>query len=216
MSVKREISAGRSGGPTKGISVGSASLQPCANIKKGVRCVHLVESLDVKLAELFDVDGATVLVCLVVVLGVVLINLLLFRIFKRVVELVDLELGSPLFSLGEHGFSSGEVPFASTEEAAQARVVVSFRVEDALLLDGGAELVKRLFLGSVEIAWAAALCGVGHWCLCLWILLASLRGVFVVFAEHSLARNTMSQTVWQNLAQSRARSESYCRCQNRL
>lgn len=145
----------------------------------------LVKSLEIELAELLNVDRTTVFVSLVVVLGIVLIDLLLFGVLERVVKLLDLELGPPLFGLGEHGLCGWQVPLSSTKEATQAGIVVTLWVEEALLLDDGAELVERLLLGGVEVAWTTTLCCVGHWMRLVSILLASLRGVLIVSAKHS-------------------------------
>ena len=122
----------------------------------------MVESFKVKLAELLNVDGTTILVGLVVVLRVVLVDLLLLGVLERVIELFDVEVFPPLLGLGEHGLCSGQVPLAGAKETTQASIIVTLWVEDALLLDGGAELVERLLLRSVEIAWTTALCCVGH------------------------------------------------------
>lgn len=115
----------------------------------------LVERPEVEFAELLDVDGATVVVGLVVVLRVVLVYLRLFGILKVVVELLHVEFGSPLFGLGEHGLGGGLVPLACAEESAEAGIVVTLRVEEALVLDGCAEGVERLLLGSVKVAGAS-------------------------------------------------------------
>lgn len=156
--------------------------------------VHLVKGLEVKLAELLDVDGSTVVVSLVVVLRIVLVDLFLLGVLEIVVELIDLELGPPLFSLGEHDLCGGEVPLSSAKETTQAGIVVSLWVEDALLLDDGAELVERLVLGGVEVGWTSTLCGVSHWCLFdFGVLLACLGGVLVVFAKHSFLRSVKEE-----------------------
>lgn len=126
------------------------------------RCIHLVERFEVELSKLFNVDGATFVVGLVVVLRVIFVDILLFRVFKRVIELFYLEIFAPLFSLGEHGLGSGEIPFSGTKESAEASIVMSLGIENALVLDGVTEGVECFLLGSVEVAWAAALCGVSH------------------------------------------------------
>ena len=102
---------------------------------------HLVEGLEVKLAELLNVNRSSILIAeeelkcentmplisfaraahlvrLVVVLRVVLIDLFLLGVLKLVVELLDTELLPPLLSLSEHGLGGRKIPLSGSEEAA--------------------------------------------------------------------------------------------------
>lgn len=78
---------------------------------------HLVQLVEVELAELLDVDGPAVVVRLVVEARVQLVDLGLFAVVERLVQLVDVERLLPLLRVDPHDLGLGDVKLARAEEA---------------------------------------------------------------------------------------------------
>jgi len=78
---------------------------------------HLVQLAEVELAELLDVDGAAVLVRLVVEARVELVDGRLLRVVERLVQLVDVERLLPLLGVDPHDLGLGHVELARAEES---------------------------------------------------------------------------------------------------
>lgn len=91
---------------------------------------NLVHLVNFDRSELFNVDGSAILVSLVVVLGVVLCDLLLFVIVKVVKNGVGAKLLAPVFAVHKHFSGLGNVKLAGTEKAEKVGIVETIRITE--------------------------------------------------------------------------------------